>query len=38
MNGALINLLLSFWVLFKYAVSIASVLYDFFSLSLLLWP
>jgi hypothetical protein len=26
MNGAIFNLLLSFWVLFKYAVSTASVL------------
>jgi hypothetical protein len=30
MNGAFFNMLLSFWVLFKYAVSTASVLYFFF--------
>ena len=32
-----INLLLSFWVLFEYAVSTASVLYDFIRL-FFLWP
>jgi len=39
MNGAFFSPLLSFWVLFKYAVSTASVLYDFFfSLVPFLWP